>query len=300
MSAASPESTGAAPDEKVPGPLLEVPFNGAFDLERTLNSGQVFHWTCRGSGWEGMIGDTPCYAEQMKGMLRVHGISALEARSYFALDHPLEQILSTFPRDAVLGAAVIACPGLRVLRQPLWECVATFITSAQKAVPHITQISHTLRRKYGKAAAWSGPMHAYPEPEAIAALREEDLRGCALGYRAKNLLKAARMVAAREVDLEAIRSMDDPAAHAELCRLPGVGPKVANCALLFAYERLTAFPIDVWIERVLLTLYFKKKRNVTAKRLREFASTHFGPYGGYAQQYLFHHARTLKAATRKG
>jgi N-glycosylase/DNA lyase len=292
-------SPAGEPAIDFPRPLLDVPFTGAFDLERTLNSGQVFHWKRRGCGWEGMIGDEPCYAEQTERGLRVHGVSVETARHFFALDHPLEQIIATFPRDAALDAAVDACPGLRVLRQPLWECVATFITSAQKAVPHIAQISHTLRRNYGRAIPWiEGSLHAYPEPAAIAALREEDLRGCALGYRAKNLLKAARQVADGEIELEAIRAMDDSTAHAELCRLAGVGPKVANCALLFAYERLTAFPIDVWIERVLLTLYFKKKRKVTAKRLRDFAATYFGPYGGYAQQYLFHHARSMKAAQR--
>jgi N-glycosylase/DNA lyase len=282
-----------------PASLIEVPFTGGFDLERTLNSGQVFHWKRRGRGWEGMIADAPCYAEQGSNCLSIHGVTADVARHYFALDHPLEEILASFPRDPALDAAVQACGGLRVLRQPLWECVATFITSAQKAVPHIAQISHTLRRNYGKPAIWpDGPLFAYPTPAAIAALREEDLRSCALGYRAKNLLKSARMIANGEVDLEAIRAMDDDAARAELCRLAGVGPKVANCALLFAYERLAAFPIDVWIERVLLTLYFARKRKVTAKRLRDFAATYFGPYGGYAQQYLFHHARVAKKQPR--
>lgn len=85
--------------------------------------------------------------------------------------------------------------------------------------------------------------------------------------------------------------MDDETARAELCRLPGVGEKVANCALLFGFERVRAFPIDVWIERVLLEIYFPRKRRVTASRLRDFSATYFGEYGGYAQQYLFHHAR---------
>jgi N-glycosylase/DNA lyase len=287
---------GGAERGEFPGPLIEVEIEGAFDLERTLNSGQVFHWKRRGSGWEGMMGNAPCYVEQTARGLRVDGLPPETATRYFALDHPLSEIIASFPRDAALDAAVQACPGLRVMRQPLWECVATFITSAQKAVPHIAQISHTLRQKYGKPARWAGgTLFAYPTAKAIAALREEDLRSCALGYRAKNLLKSARMVVEGEVDLEAISSMDDETAHAELCRLAGVGPKVANCALLFAYERLAAFPIDVWIERVLLTLYFRKKRKVTAKRLREFAASYFGPYGGYAQQYLFHHARSLKA-----
>lgn len=243
-----------------------------------------------------MIGDRPCYTEQSSdGALRASGVSAETAISYFGLDHPLSQIIRTFPDDEPMRVAVAACPGLRVIRQPLWECVATFITSAQKAVPHIAQISHTLRARYGAPVAWEGgTLHAYPAPSALAALTEADLRACALGYRAKNLLASARMVAAGEVDLEAIRALDDQAAHHELCRLVGVGPKVANCVLLFAYERLSAFPIDVWIERVLLTLYFARKRKVTPKRLRDFAATYFGPYGGYAQQYLFHHARTLK------
>jgi N-glycosylase/DNA lyase len=283
-----------------PAGLRALVFNGDFDLEQTLNSGQVFHWTRRGVGWEGVIGAQPCYVEQREGSMRFYGASAGMVAQYFALDHALEQIIASFPQDDAIAPAVQACRGLRVIRQPLWECVATFITSAQKAVPHIAQISHTLRRRYGERVAWfDGALFAYPAPEAIACLREEDLRACALGYRAKNLLKSARMVAEGEVDLEAIRAMDDDGARAELCRLAGVGPKVANCALLFAYQRLAAFPIDVWIERVLLALYFRKKRKVTAKRLREFAASYFGPYGGYAQQYLFHHARQAKAAARK-
>jgi N-glycosylase/DNA lyase len=125
-------------------------------------------------------------------------------------------------------------------------------------------------------------------------LDEADLRACALGYRARNLLGTARMIAAGEVDLNAIRAMPDDAARAELCRLPGVGEKVANCVLLFAYERVRAFPIDVWIERVLRENYFRGKRKVTAGRLREFSRDYFGEFGGYAQQYLFHHARSAR------
>ena len=88
-----------------------------------------------------------------------------------------------------------------------------------------------------------------------------------------------------------VSQMPDDEARTELCRLPGVGEKVANCTLLFGFGRLRAFPIDVWIERVLRQIYFPRKRKVTSRRLREFSSKYFGSYGGYAQQYLFHHAR---------
>jgi N-glycosylase/DNA lyase len=161
-----------------------------------------------------------------------------------------------------------------------------------KQVAHIAQISHTLRRRYGRRIAWDGPeVFAYPGVEVMARLSEEELRACALGYRAKNLLGAARMIAEGQVDLAAVARMDDVTARAELCRLPGVGEKVANCTLLFGFERVRAFPIDVWIERVLRQIYFPRKRQVTARRLKEFSVSYFGEYGGYAQQYLFHYAR---------
>ena len=264
-----------------------------FDLAITLSCGQLFHWQRQGAGWVGAIGDKACYAEQRGDVLFVtRGMEEI-ARHYFALDHPLAEIYATFPRDPAMDAALAACRGMRIVRQPHWECIASFITSAQKAVPHITQISHTLRTRFGKRIG-DGPLFAYPTPDALAALEEDDLRACALGYRAKNLLRAARQIASGEVSLSAITKLDDESAHSELMRLGGVGPKVANCALLFAFERLAAFPIDVWIERVLRQIYFAKKRRVTAAHLRDFAAKYFGAYGGYAQQYLFHHARTSR------
>ena len=264
-----------------------------FDLHATLGCGQVFHWTREGERWLGMIDGQPVVAEQRGAELLVNAEAETVARRYFALDHPLAEIYASFPADPAMSAAVAYGRGLRIVRQPAWECVATFITSSQKAVPHIAQISHTLRRRFGERVELKGrELFAYPTPAALARLEEADLRACALGYRAKNLLGAARMIADGQVDLAAVAALDDPDAHAALCRLPGVGPKVANCALLFGFERLRAFPIDVWIERVLRTIYFPRKRKVTTKRLRDFSASYFGAYGGYAQQYLFHYART--------
>ncbi len=271
-----------------------------FDLALTLGCGQVFHWRSHGEGWLGVIGDTPCYVEQRGETLIVpRGMEKIAAH-YFALDHPLVKMRATFPDDPAMKAAATACRGLRLVRQPHWECLATFITSAQKAVPHITQISHMLRERYGRACEWNGVrLFSYPDPAALAALSEADLRSCALGYRAKNLLRTARMIAGGEVDLIAVTRLADAEASLELQRLAGVGPKVAACALLFGFERLAAFPIDVWIERILRNTYFARKRKVTTKRLREFSARYFGPFGGYAQQYLFHHARTTMPRGKK-
>lgn len=263
-----------------------------FSLDLTLGCGQVFHWEREGAGYIGTVGEQALYAEQRGDTLLVPAGMEKVVRHYFALDHPLDEIYATFPADPAMQEALTFCRGLRLVRQPLWECVATFITSSMKQVAHIAQMSRAIRSRFGKQVEWNGrKLFAYPSPERLAAAEESDLRACSLGYRAKNLLGSARMIASGEVDLEAISAMADQEALAELCLLPGVGEKVANCALLFAFERPRAFPIDVWIERVLRETYFRGKRRVTPKRLREFSATYFGPYSGYAQQYLFHHAR---------
>ncbi len=282
----------------VPAPLSSVPCPD-FNLAVTLASGQVFHWIPSRRGWSGVIGSAPVYVEQQGGHLLTDCDPAIVSH-YFALDHPLPEIYRSFPGDPAMAAALEYCRGMRIIRQPAWECLATFITSSMKQVAHIAQISHTLRARYGHPL--DSPLHpsfSYPTAARLAALREEDLRACALGYRARNLLKTARMIASGEVDLDALRALPDDEARGELCRLAGVGEKVANCVLLFAYGRVRAFPIDVWIERVLREHYFKGRRKITAGKLRDFSREYFGEFGGYAQQYLFHHARSARKASRK-
>ncbi len=264
-----------------------------FNLDLTLASGQVFHWTKKGSGYAGVIAERPlCVEQQGETLLVSAGCEAL-ASHYFALDHPLPLIYRTFPADAAMARALETCRGLRIIRQPAWECLATFITSSLKQVPHIRQISHAIRQAFGAPVPMGGEtLHRYPTAAELSRATEEELRACRLGYRAKNLLATARVIASGGLDLAEIEQMDDERALARLCELPGVGPKIANCVLLFAFGRLRAFPIDVWIDRVLRENYFKRKRNVTGKRMQLFSNKYFGEFGGYAQQYLFHHART--------
>ena len=273
-----------------------------FDLGLTLDSGQTFHWEPSGAGFVGTIGERAVYLEQRGSVLKVreggsHALPGLVAH-YFSLDHPLAEICASFPDDPVMQAASSYCRGLRIIRQPRWECLATFITSSMKQVAHIRQISHTLRRRFGEPRSLGEQTaYVYPTPARIAALSEKELRDCALGYRAKNLLATARLISSGEVDLDRLTDLPDDELRTQLCALPGVGSKVANCVMLFAYERLRAFPIDVWIERVLRERYFPRRRRITAEQLRDFAAQHFGEHGGYAQQYLFHHAR--KTAARR-
>src|ERR1051325_9731692 len=276
---------------------LEEIFAPDFDLAMTLDSGQVFHWEKSGPGFVGAIGDQPIYIEQRKQKLCFRGGHRDLIEHYFALDHPLTKICDSFPRDPVMSAARDFCRGLRIIRQPRWECLATFITSSMKQVAHIRQISKTLRQRYGKPHRLLNlVMHSFPTADNIAQTSERQLRACALGYRAKNLLGTARFVSLGQANVEEWSQLPNDELFGRLCELPGVGPKVANCVLLFAYERLCAFPIDVWIGRVLREKYFAGKRSARVRELRDFAKIYFGDHGGYAQQYLFHHARKVKTA----
>lgn len=277
----------------------ELPiFAPRFNLSMTLASGQVFHWLPDGDGFLGVIGNRPVRVEQQGECLWVTPNDA-ETRAavahYFALDHSLDEICATFPQDAAMQAALTYCDGLRLIRQPLWECTATFITSAMKQVKHISQMSHAIRQRFGTPVRWGNrTLHAYPAPETLARhANEAALRECGLGFRAGKLHAAAEAIASGAVDLQALEhEPDDTAVFHALCQLPGVGPKIAHCILLFAYGRYAAFPIDVWIERVLRHHYFPRRRKpLTQPQLQAFAAKYFGPYGGYAQQYLFHHAR---------
>jgi N-glycosylase/DNA lyase len=276
-----------------------------FDLAMTLDSGQVFHWERVGGGFVGTIGELPVCVVQRGKLLRARVASASsrlisddgqDAHAticrYFALDHPLAEICASFPDDPAMNAARLFCRGLRIIRQPKWECLATFICSSMKQVAHIRQISLALRRRFGEPRrVGDHVVYAFPPPRRIARASENDLRECALGYRASNLLATARLVSLGKANVEAWSSLPDGDLREKLCALPGVGAKIANCVMLFAYERLRAFPIDVWIERVLKQEYFPRKKKVTELRLREFSETYFGQHGGYAQQYLFHHTR---------
>ena len=272
--------------------MTPIDLGGPIDLGMTLQSGQVFHWNQRADGsWSGLIGDhAVTVSEKNRQLVLVEGDPRLVAR-YFALDHPLDEIYSTFPDEPLSQSALAACRGMRILRQPHWECVATFITSSMKQVSHIRGMSLAIRSRFGEAVQGS-EINAYPAFEVLAKATEPALRDCGLGYRAENLLKTAQRLADGMIDLEAIAKQPTARLRQTLQMLPGVGVKVANCILLFAYERLDAVPIDTWIHRILLAM--RKGRKGTPAQLAAYAHRRLGSYGGYVQQYLFHHARQSK------
>ncbi len=273
-----------------------------YDLGATLDSGQAFRWRFVDGEWQGTIGDRWTALRQDGETIHARCVSDPRGwrwlRDYLCLDHDLSQIVSTFPDDEPLRVAVAACRGLRLLKQDPWECLASFICSSSKQIVQIRQIVANLCDQYGivlpadSACEWN----SFPPAQKLAACDETELRECKMGYRAPYILGSAQMIRDGEIDLDSLAEMHCADARRELMRLPGVGRKVADCVLLFAYGFQDAFPIDVWIGRGLRELYFPR-RKPTRKRLLEFTENHFGPYAGYAQQYLFHYVRTIKEKT---
>ena len=270
--------------------VIECP---EFDLRMTLESGQTFHWTELDGGFTGCIGNNALFVSQEGSLLRYRGASQEMISEYFALDHDLDLIRESCKGHPAAYEASLACKGLRIMRQPHWECLATFILSPMKQVAHIRQMSLALRKTYGQKLAGT-PIPAFPSAEALASASESDLRGCGLGFRAKGLLGTARLVAEGRFHPDSLVTMETAEAREALCTLPGIGRKVANCILLFAYERLEAVPVDVWIGRILGSFRSPKSRKATPEQLERYGEKLLGPYAGYIQQYLFHQARTGK------
>ena len=269
-----------------------------YDLAATLTSGQAFRWRAAGDAWEGVIANhwvrlstkaDAVLAESAKPMSDWRWLT-----EYLQTEIDLASILRTFPQDDPMRASVAACHGLRLLRQDPWECLASFILSSTKQIVQIQQIVASLCGCFGEALpvpAGHEPVHSFPSAERLALASEKELRACKMGFRAPNLLRTAQMVSGGEVQLARLKDLSIEKAREELLRLPGVGNKIANCVLLFAYGFQQAFPVDVWVIKALRQLYFPRRRPA-AKRLLRFTQSHFGPNAGYAQQYLFHYMRT--------
>jgi len=278
-----------------------------YDLDATLSCGQAFNWEKQPDGtWTGTVSGRWVRLRSAPGSVAAE--TAGPVAEWAWLEHYLQArvdlaaVHASFPADEPMRAAVAGCPGLRLLRQEPWECLASFILSSTKQIVQIRRIVRLLCERYGAPApvpSGEAPGFGFPGPSVLAGLAEADLRACQMGFRARYLRETALAVEADAGLLDRIALLPTPEARAALTAFPGVGPKIADCVLLFAYGRQDAFPLDVWMIRALGDLYFPKRR-APLDRLRRFAATHFGPNAGFAQQYIFHHARRLAGRADSG
>ncbi|MGE5587000.1 MAG: DNA-3-methyladenine glycosylase family protein [Clostridia bacterium] len=278
-----------------------------FDLKETLESGQAFRWNAEDDAFVGVVRGRVLRATQRGDSLVLVGPADEEdirlTVEYFSLDidhASIERRLCEM--DPVLECAVRSFTGLRVLRQEPWECLVSFILSARNAIPLIRRTVERIACAYGDPIVRDEGVrqdgngsrktvyYSFPTPGRLASADVLDLVKCGAGFRSRYVKAAAEKVASGDIDLEGLRGLGYEAAKERLMSLVGVGEKVADCVLLFSLGFQQAFPIDVWMTRVMRYCYFGGSRVSTAT-IAHFARERFGDLAGYAQQYLFHYAR---------
>ncbi len=276
--------------------LSSVHHAPGFNLKHTLESGQYFRYTVKDGLYTVVRGQRFFRVRQDGETLLYEGADLWFLREFLALDQDYATIERSLRRDRRLGEALDAYPGLRILRQDPWECTAAFITSIASNIPRITGNVNDMAHEYGLPIRLGNERsHTFPRPDRLD--DEAALRRLKLGFRAAYLVQAARL--ARSGILEEIASQSYDDAKDTLMVIPGVAEKVADCVLLFAYGRLNAFPVDTWIRKVMIRMFFKG-RKVPDRAIRDFASERWGDLAGVAQQYLYHWSRNSSDFTSRG
>ena len=287
--------------------LNKTPFN----LDCTLSCGQVFRWEKHGDWWQSVLDDSFVKVRQKANTLQFEvvpegSVDVAFLSNYFGLDDDLPAVYSKIVKDSFVEAAIKKFHGLRLIRQEPWECLISYSCATNKNIPAIKNMIANLCERFGrKITPAYGEVYTFPTVEDLAEARLSSLRLCKLGFRAERVKQTSKLVSEGVFSLEAIKNLPYEEAKKRLMTLPGVGPKVADCVLLFGFGRLKAFPIDVWMKRIILEIYadhFERAFIVKAKRdkapsaseyktISSFGRRYFGENVGYAQEYLYHFGR---------
>jgi N-glycosylase/DNA lyase len=290
---------------------LDIHVDGPFDIEATLECGQTFGWSKLGSDsgipwYKGVIGSLGlliCFDRTSSTLRVLYDPRDLKdsdltmepscslpqiISGYFSLDDDVESICEFLATDPAIRAAVSYGYGLRILRQDPWECLVSYITSTMNNIPAICKITRYFRETLGEPVGFGE--YTFPTPEKFLEAGHHCVRDSRCGFRSGYIMDAAEKLVRGEVDLDLLHGISSAEARDELQKIKGVGPKVADCVLLFGYHRLDVFPVDRWVARAMSRLYSGGDQ-MTEKKAREEGSRRFGPFAGYAQEYLFHYIR---------
>lgn len=292
---------------------LILPNKTPFNLKETVLCGQTFRWREINNFLYGVVNKTIIKIVQQEEKNRLifeyypeNYIGRKEIEHYFAIDHDLLKILSQINKDKLIKKAINKYRGLRIIRQQPWECLISFILATNKGIPQIKRMIENLCRKFGEKIAYEGhTFYSFPDPETIKKVSITEVLDCGVGYRAQSILDTACKVAEGTFDLEELKKHPYKTLKSHLMEVRGVGQKAADCVALFAYEKLSAFPIDVNIRCLILEHYdnlFKDieislNKNITKKQydlISNCSRKYFGEYAGYAQEYLYHYYRQQK------
>ncbi len=261
------------------------------NLENTINSGQVFLWKRNQNNWYGING---------KDVLRINNSGKIKSFSkqkidYFREKDNLKEILTTISKDKTTKQAVKKYLGLRLLRQDPFQCFISFIVSSNSNIQKIKTCLENICKNFGEKVLFENKeFFLFPQPKNLASASIQEIRNCGTGYRSNFIIMASEMVYSNEINFEFLKKSEYFKAKELICKVPGIGDKVADCILLFSLDKLEAFPLDRWMIRILEKYYPKtfelSTKSITHKQyeiLHKKITNYFGPYSGYAQQFLF-------------
>ena len=263
----------------------------SINVENSINSGQVFLWKKNKDYWYGVNGTN---------ILKIDKNAKIESFQngkvdFFRETDNMAGIIKSISKDKIVKDAVEKFQGMRILRQDPFQCLISFIVSSNSNIPKIKFCLENITKKFGKKVLWEGlEFYLFPKPQKLAKASLVDIKSCGVGYRDSFIIQAAKMIASKEIDFQNLKKMNYYTAKEEICKIPGVGNKVADCVMLFSLDKLESVPLDRWIIRILSKYYNDKfeikTKTITPKQydtLHQKIIEHFGPYAGYSQQFLF-------------
>lgn len=275
----------------------------SFELKDIFDCGQCFRWNKENDdSYTGIWKNNVVNVKKENGNIIFTGVSSSdnfeeEINKYFDMNRDYEEIKEKLSKiDENMKTSIEYGKGIRILNQELWETIISFIISANNNIPRIKGIIERLSKKHGKKIEWNGKgYYTFPTPEELKDVTVEEYRSLGLGFRDIRLYETTKMILDKEVDLEKLQNNSNTIeVRDKLLTLSGVGPKVADCILLFSnLKRFEVFPIDVWVRRVMNDLYIKNEdeNKVSKKQIENLAKEKFGDLAGLAQQYLFYWRR---------
>lgn len=275
-----------------------------FELAHIFECGQCFRWNRQENGnYIGVAFGRVIEVEKKGEDVIIFNTTEDEFNSiwsnYFDLYRDYSEIKNVLSKDSILGKSVEFGRGIRILRQDPFELIVSFIISANNRIPMIKRAIEKISQKWGNELEYKGEKYfAFPTIEQLNKATEEELEKCGTGFRAKYIKNTVDNIYANTIkkdqydekyDIDWIKSQEDDICHKELQKFMGIGPKVADCIMLFSMQKYSAFPVDVWVKRAMH--YFYLAPDVSLKKIREFGIDKFGELSGFAQQYLFYYAR---------
>ena len=278
----------------------------SFEPKHIFECGQCFRWNLEENGsYTGVVGKSVINVKKEKDDIVIKGLFKDDIKEvctqYFDLDTNYEKIKDELSKiDDNMKTSIQYGHGIRILHQDVWEALISFIISANNNIPRIKGIIERISKKYGKEIIWNNKSYyTFPTPKELSKASVKDLRLLGLGFRDTRVFETTKMVIEKVLDIQKLEEIEDiDKLREELLKFPGVGPKVADCIMLFSMKRYEVFPIDVWVKRVMIELYFNKENNIqnvlNNKKILELANNKFGKLAGLAQQYLFYWRRELE------